>query len=126
LTKNFFAVFEYRVPLLFLALIATSALCIGPLVAFAVPGARLAGLIAWGAATGMYSISSRVSRLPLWCAAFLPVGAAVVAYAMVRSALVTLIRGGVTWRGTFYSLEELRSHHAVRKIGWTRLSPDSK
>lgn len=126
LTKNFFAVFEYRLPLLLTALIATAVLCIGPLVALAVPGARLPALVAWGAATGMYSISSRVSRLPLWCAAFLPVGAAVVAYAMLRSALVTLVRGGVTWRGTFYPLEELRRHHSVRKIGWTGLSPDSK
>jgi glycosyltransferase involved in cell wall biosynthesis len=126
MTKNFFAVFEYRVPILLFASLATAVLCIGPLVLLAVPGARLPALLAWAAATGLYGVSSRVSRLPMWCAAFLPAGAVVVVYAMIRSTLVTLIRGGVTWRGTFYSLQELRQHHSRRKVGSDALSADPK
>ena len=45
----------------------------------------------------------------LWLAAF-PVATLVFVYAMVRSTVLTLVRGGVVWRGTFYSLRELREH----------------
>ncbi len=37
-----------------------------------------------------------------------PIGAVVFCYALARSAVLTLARGGVEWRGTFYSLDELR------------------
>jgi hypothetical protein len=33
-----------------------------------------------------------------------------VLYAMLRSTLITLLRRGVVWRGTFYPLRELRRH----------------
>ena len=45
----------------------------------------------------------------LWLPAF-PVATLVFVYAMVRSTALTLVRGGVEWRGTFYSLRELREH----------------
>jgi len=108
MTKNFFAVFQYRIALLLFASLGIALLCIGPAVLLTIPGARVPGLLAWAAAAGLYAISSRVSRLPLWCSIFLPVAAVLVVYAMVRSAIVTLGRGGVTWRGTFYPLDELR------------------
>ena len=117
MTKNFFAVFEYRIPLLLGAIAATAVLCIGPAALLGVPGARLPAIVGWLAAAGLYAISSRISRLPLWCSLFLPIAAALVVYAMLRSTVVTLVRGGVSWRGTFYSLAELRGHHAQRKAG---------
>jgi hypothetical protein len=45
----------------------------------------------------------------LWALTF-PVAALVFVYAMVRSTVLTLVRGGVVWRGTFYPLSELREH----------------
>jgi hypothetical protein len=36
-----------------------------------------------------------------------PVGALVYIYMVLRSTAVTLWDGGVTWRGTFYRLDEL-------------------
>jgi GT2 family glycosyltransferase len=125
-TKNFFAVFQYRIPLLLLASLGVAILCIGPAAMLLVPGGRVPGLLAWAAAAGLYAISSRVSRLPLWCSLFLPVAALLVVYAMVRSTLVTLLRGGVTWRGTFYSLKELRGHHLARKVGFSGISAEPK
>jgi hypothetical protein len=50
-------------------------------------------------------IVMRVS--PLYCLT-LPLGAFLFIYMLLRSAFVTLRRGGITWRGTFYSLDELR------------------
>lgn len=38
-----------------------------------------------------------------------PVVGAALAYAFLRSAFLTLIRGGIRWRGTFYPLAQLRS-----------------
>ena len=46
---------------------------------------------------------------PLYAVTF-PIAATLVLYSMVRSMVVTLRRGGVDWRGTFYSLAELREH----------------
>jgi hypothetical protein len=37
-----------------------------------------------------------------------PIGAVLFCYMLLRSAAVTLWHGGVTWRGTFYPLEELK------------------
>jgi len=37
-----------------------------------------------------------------------PLGAVLFSYMLLRSTVVTLWQGGVTWRGTFYPLEELR------------------
>jgi hypothetical protein len=37
-----------------------------------------------------------------------PVSAGLFVYSMLRSMVTTLKDGGVTWRGTFYALGELR------------------
>jgi hypothetical protein len=49
-----------------------------------------------------------VMRVPVLYCLTLPLGAAVMAYMILRSTVVTLRQGGVVWRDTFYSLEELR------------------
>jgi hypothetical protein len=45
----------------------------------------------------------------LWLLTF-PAAALLFVYAMMRSTVLTLVRGGVVWRGTFYPLRELREH----------------
>jgi len=44
---------------------------------------------------------------PLWGLSF-PVGALIFVWMLTRSMVVTLWRGGIVWRGTFYPLEELK------------------
>ena len=44
---------------------------------------------------------------PLYALTF-PLGALLLAYMLLRSAVVTLRQGGIIWRDTFYPLEELR------------------
>jgi hypothetical protein len=57
----------------------------------------------------LYALTSRYyNRVGLGYVLAFPVAAALVLYAMLRSTLVTLLRGGVVWRGTFYPLDELR------------------
>jgi glycosyltransferase involved in cell wall biosynthesis len=49
-----------------------------------------------------------VMRVPVLYCFTLPLGATVMAYMILRSAVVTLHQGGIVWRDTFYPLEELR------------------
>lgn len=43
-----------------------------------------------------------------------PIGFILLAIALARSAVVTTLRGGVTWRGTFYATKELRAGQRLR------------
>lgn len=110
ITKNVFAVFQFRPLLLMLAALWLAVFCIAPFVFLWVAGLRLAGSLAMLSAVGLYILSSRKSRLSGWFSLFLPVSASIVIYALLRSMIVTLVRGGVIWRGTFYNLKELRRH----------------
>lgn len=117
MTKNIFAAFNYRLTFVLLAAAGMALLTIGPAALLALPGARLPAAVACIAAGGVYVLSHRMSRLSSWNAFFMPIAAAMVVYAMLRSVLVTVARGGVTWRGTFYPLAELRCHRARGKTG---------
>ena len=110
LTKNFFAILRFNV------LFAVAAICgvllvnAGPFVGvwFAHGWALIGYVVALLAiATMYYGMASMSDISPLYF--FLhPVGAALFAFAMVRSMVVTLARGGIVWRGSFYSLRELK------------------
>ncbi len=55
------------------------------------------------------AVTARVS--PFY-ALFQPLAAAIFNYMIARSVFITLWQGGVTWRGTFYPLDELKRHVA--------------
>ena len=57
----------------------------------------------------LYITAGKLSGIPAWNALAFPLSAVLFIYANLRSAIVTLRRGGVVWRGTFYSLAELRT-----------------
>jgi hypothetical protein len=114
-TKNFFAVSGFRIWW----------------VAFHVLGILLASVFPWVAliwllARGIHSapmlfaaiavaiplimhtvIAIRAKISPLYGLTH-PVGAIIFAWMVLRSTIVTLWRGGIVWRGTFYPLDELR------------------
>jgi hypothetical protein len=71
-------------------------------------------------AVGTSFVLGRWSRLPAWPALFPPAGMALLAIAMMRSAVLALVRGGVVWRGTFYATKTVR---AGGRIG---LVPEAK
>ncbi len=108
MTKNIFAVFRFRVWLLLGGVAWLAVFCIGPVVLLGVAGMRIPALIAIASVVGLYSLSSRTSRIAPWAGGLFPVSAALVVYSMLRSMFVTLRDGGVTWRGTFYPLPDLR------------------
>jgi len=47
-------------------------------------------------------------RVRPWQVVFMSIGGILFSYAFLRSTILTLARGGVVWRGTFYSLGDLR------------------
>lgn len=111
ITKNFFAVFRFRVGITIAVCLALLLLCAGPFVACAVDR-RL-----WMPALCMlvmllllYRYYRRFTGIPVGYAVTFPIAASLVVYSILRSMAVTLIRGGVKWRGTLYPLEELRKH----------------
>jgi glycosyltransferase involved in cell wall biosynthesis len=109
-TKNFFAAFGYNVTYAGFAVTMMLLLNVVPFIGVAAGYGWiriLAGIAASVALTvhAGADIASGVS--PLYALTH-PIGAILFCYMIVRSAAVTLWSGGVTWRGTFYPLDELR------------------
>lgn len=123
MTKNMFAVFRFRPGLLLGGACALAVFWIGPFALLFVPGARFPGALALSAMAGMYTLASPRMRLsPLWFLAA-PAAAGLLIYSMLRSMAITLRHGGVTWRGTFYSLDALRTAIAAQASAHPGLGP---
>ncbi|HSE48917.1 MAG TPA: glycosyltransferase family 2 protein [Terriglobales bacterium] len=111
LTKNAFAGVGFRawlVAALVLAVLAFHVLPFG-LVWFAPGWTKLGFAVGLAALFAAYATLRDLYGIsPLFF--FLnPVGASLMCYAMLRSLFVTLRQGGIVWRGTKYSLDELRA-----------------
>jgi Glycosyltransferase like family 2 len=110
LEKNLFAVMRFRLGWVLAACALTAFLCILPFVGLAIaPGGARAG---FGVAVAMialaYTLSGRYSPGSPWLFLTCPFSAVLLVVAMLRSTFKTLRDGAVTWRGTKYSLEELK------------------
>lgn len=110
MTKNVFAVFRFSPAKLIAAACGIALLCITPAASLVVAGGRWPAVVALLSAGGLYLLSSRTTQISPIYVMGLPVAASLVIYSMLRSMLVTIWHGGVTWRGTFYPLAELRKH----------------
>ncbi len=110
LTKNLFALFRFYVFLLLAACVTILLLSLGPVLALALPATRLPGLLSLLAIAAFYRLAHRVSGNPPSSFFLFPIAALLLTYSLLRSMVVTLRNGGVTWRGTFYPLSELRKH----------------
>jgi glycosyltransferase involved in cell wall biosynthesis len=109
-TKNFFAAFGYNLAFAALALVGMLLLNVVPFFAvFAGHGwIRISSAISVAIALGMHCSVDVVNRVSPLYALTHPLGALLFCYMIVRSVAVTLWQGGVTWRGTFYPLKELK------------------
>jgi glycosyltransferase involved in cell wall biosynthesis len=105
LEKNAFAGLRFRTGVALMATVGFVAQIVLPLAALAMGG--------WAAAAGVLTYVSialtyRAYKTPIWLAIFFAPATAVFMYAIARSTVLTLLRGGVEWRGTRYPLDELR------------------
>ncbi|NYF52468.1 glycosyltransferase [Tunturiibacter gelidoferens] len=110
MTKNFFAIFRYNPTVVILSCLWITVFCIAPVFFLALPNTRTAAILTLASVALLYVLSSRKSRVSPWYAVLFPVSAALIVSTILRSMLTTLKQGGVTWRGTFYPLSELRKN----------------
>ena len=110
LLKNSFAGAGYSVPAVVAAAAMLVLLAIGPpagvLLTEGLP--RLTFAMTTAILLGAAMLSARTSGLAPALGLALPLSLLLFAYILLRSTAVTLWRGGIEWRGTFYPLAELR------------------
>jgi hypothetical protein len=113
LEKNACAMFDYRAGPLLMTALGVTAITLGPWIGviFAPGWHRLP----WMAAAALSSASlwvagqEMLADFPWWLSLLYPLAQALLTWAALRSAWLTLIRGGVRWRDTFYPLRELKA-----------------
>jgi glycosyltransferase involved in cell wall biosynthesis len=112
LTKNFFAMFRFRPAALIAGVIVLALLFFTPFAGLFAPWPiRSASLVALAMIALAHSYSSRhFTGISILYVLTMPLGTALLLYALLRSMILTLVRQGVVWRGTFYPLRELRRH----------------
>lgn len=109
-TKNFFASAGFRLSVAIAAMVAVLLMNVAPFLAiFLAHGwTRMLAAIAVAMAVGFHAGVNVVLRVSPFYALTHPIGAILFAYMLLRSTVVTLWNGGVTWRNTFYPLDELK------------------
>lgn len=107
-TKNFFAVLQFNVAATLGASVFILAIFWMPVIGLFVPWLRLPAAVAVAAMAAGFAMSGPRTGVSGWYGLLSPIGAMGVAGALLWSALTTLRQGGIRWRGTFYSLAELR------------------
>jgi hypothetical protein len=109
LEKNGFAGLRYNVGLSLLVFLGFAVDIVLPLAAILLGGwALVAGLLAYLFILLTYAANRRITQVSPWLAVLFAPAAAVLLFALVRSMVLTLKRGGVESRATRYPLEELR------------------
>lgn len=110
MTKNMFAGFEFRVWAVLFSVIAILCISVLPFAGLFVAAgtARIAAGIAAAAAVVFEAGMMRHASASRWYGLTHPLGALIVIYIILRSTLVTLARGGIVWRDTFYPLDQLK------------------
>lgn len=75
--------------------------------------AQLLYLASVATIVGCHVFLIRSLSVGFWTAAALPIGALLVVFTIFRAGVLAKIRGGIFWRGTFYTLEELKKNRPV-------------
>ncbi len=113
LEKNAFCGAAYSVPRATAGVIVLTLLSLLPAVgAVLAPGWTRIAYAAWLLSQmGSLAIGARAHGFSRLVGLAFPIAALTLALAIGRSMILTLWRGGIRWRGTFYPLEQLREGH---------------
>ena len=112
LMKNFFSVFQYDPKLATLACVLQIVVFVWPPVAMLVTNGApaylnaVAVVLSWAA----FAANSGIVKIRPWWGVTLPLAGVLTAYLIARATVLTLQSGGIEWRGTRYSLDELREN----------------
>jgi glycosyltransferase involved in cell wall biosynthesis len=119
LEKNFFGVLAfYSITRMIIIVFLAWAYALAPLVAILysikIPFLLIVGLVAYlflvAGAVGV-KVMFKQKLLPLL---LVQVGHILISLMLLRSGIMCIVRGGITWRGTWYPLDELRAGHKVK------------
>jgi cellulose synthase/poly-beta-1,6-N-acetylglucosamine synthase-like glycosyltransferase len=119
LEKNFFAVLAfYSIARMIGIVVLAWGYALAPLVAILyslnIPFLLIVGLVAYlflvAGAVGV-KIMFKQKLLPLL---LVQVGHILISLMLLRSGIICIVRGGITWRGTWYPLDALRAGHRVK------------
>ena len=110
LMKNLFAIFNFSPSRVLLSSLWLTIFCIAPAAFLAIPQTQTPAILTFASIASLYFLSSRQGKVSLWYAFLFPLSALLIVFSILRSMFTTLINGGVTWRGTFYPLAELRKN----------------
>lgn len=110
LEKNAFSGVDYKISLVLFGVLFHGLCSVWPYVAvFVTQGptrAVYAGVICL--ITLLFADSARFHNAKPWHAIGYPLTAALFSYILLRTMFLNLVQGGIYWRGTFYSLKELK------------------
>jgi len=112
MTKNLFSAFRFSIWLALLGCLWLLVFCVAPAAGLFFAPTRIPATLTIAAVVWAYWLMSRHSGISTGNALFFPFGALVFIFTLLRSMLLTLKRGGVIWRGTFYPLTVLRKNAA--------------
>jgi glycosyltransferase involved in cell wall biosynthesis len=110
LTKNFFAILSFQWWRTLISAFGLAFLNLGPFLGlgFAQGWERLPYAIALLSMFAIYAGMSRKSKIPPYYFLLHPVSSTLFTYIVIRSMVHALRNDGIVWRGTKYSLEELK------------------
>jgi len=109
-TKNFFAASGFKLPVTLLQVCGILLMGVFPVMTSPFVHGWARWLVAISVGVPLIiegAIAVEFGTSPLYAVTY-PVGALLYAWMLTRSAVVTLWRGGIVWRGTFYPLDELK------------------
>jgi cellulose synthase/poly-beta-1,6-N-acetylglucosamine synthase-like glycosyltransferase len=110
LAKNTICAAQYSLYKSFIFAICLWAIVAGPILVLLHPGLPYLSVLGIGA-YGLLGVSAVVAhtrlREDLLPSLFLPAGLLFISLIVLRSGIVCKLRGGVSWRGTFYKTEDL-------------------
>jgi glycosyltransferase involved in cell wall biosynthesis len=112
MTKNLWAAYRFYVWLALLGCLWLLVFCVAPAAGLFFAPTRLPAILTFAGVAFAYRLLGRHSGISIWNALFFPFSAMVFVFTLLRSMFLTLKQGGVIWRGTFYSLAELRKSAA--------------
>ena len=112
LMKNMFAGMEYRVSLVILGTIATLLIHLWPWVGVWMMSGIPRALLGITVLTmiGSFAYAMAPFGVKPWQGFLLPVTISFFLYIQWKATLLTLWKGGISWRGTHYSLDELKAN----------------
>ena len=112
LEKNVFAGLNYSLLFAALACLCLFTFLVFPLGAvFLTTGvARIINLLALAVWAVSYADNARFWKIPLWHGIALPLGTVLLIYAIANAVARTIRNRGITWRDTYYSLEDLKAN----------------